>query len=122
MQANVGSAVADSAGECAEACDALEGCNGASYYEDKEALGLEKNCWLKTFQVTCDIPEDSIDDADSVIILKPTPDCTLRLTCESSLRLSLLLSTALFAVCVKAGSRSYPLIVAPAAVCDKAWV
>lgn len=113
MQANAGSAVADSAVECAEYCDALAGCNGASYYDDKEALGLDSNCWLKAFLVTCDIPADSVDDADAMLIIKPTPDCMLHLPLRSSLSV-LLISTA-FATCVNAGPRA-PLSLAPATV------
>lgn len=64
---------------CAEACEEIVGCNGASYYPDPVAyFGKEmKNCWLKIFTETCVAPTAAIEDPLAVLILKPAADCTL---------------------------------------------
>lgn len=80
LQIILGSAEADSAVACAEACEAVAGCNGASYYPDAEAyfgkIGVS-NCWMKTFSDTCDKPAGAMVDDLAVLILKPSADCTI---------------------------------------------
>ena len=69
---------------CAEACMALEGCNGASFYPDPEAFFGDanmKNCWMKTFADSCEPPMDAVVEQMAILLLKPAEDCALPPCC-----------------------------------------
>lgn len=71
-------AAALSAEACAQACEVTPGCNGASFYPDPESYfgnADMKNCWMKTFSNTCDMPADSWMEPLAVLILKPDASC-----------------------------------------------
>lgn len=69
-----GSSVVESQNECEGKCSATEGCNAASFYTDASDLPNEHNCWLKIMEDSCELPIDSIDDANAILLLK-LADC-----------------------------------------------
>lgn len=80
LQTDLEGAMAASEVECAEACDMVEGCNGASYYPDPEAYfgsADMKNCWMKTFADACHEPMDALEEPMAILLLKPGMDCAL---------------------------------------------
>jgi hypothetical protein len=63
---------AATAAECEAACDALAGCNGASFYPDPVAFfgKAGKNCWMKTFVDSCAPPAAAVAEPLAVMLLK----------------------------------------------------
>ena len=77
---------------CAEQCDLLAACNGASYYPDPEAVFNDpdmKNCWMKTFEDPCAPPAEAVAEPLATLILKPLPDCALHTVTVSYTHLTL---------------------------------
>lgn len=74
-----GSAVASDVA-CGEACDAVPGCNSASYYGNmpEAEWPAAKNCWLKTLGVPCELPGDASAENPLAMLMMKTSDvaCT----------------------------------------------
>lgn len=75
---NLSGEFADTVLDCAEACDALAGCNGASFYPDPEAYfgkaGM-KNCWMKTILDSCQPPDGAYEEPLGHFLIKGDATC-----------------------------------------------
>lgn len=63
----------ENAEECEAECDALEGCNAASYYIEL-IEDTQTNCFLKKIGEACMVPSDAIQDTNAVLSLKCPDD------------------------------------------------